>query len=152
MVRDLGATPFDYKKSPEDQVKDVLRITSGKANRIFDAAATGDSLPRAIFKEVEQGPKYFSTTNDWSQMKDFEGGKTYEIALGPIGRESALELNRLLKSYIPVIVALIEKGEVAPSPYDIVGEGGFESAIEALKYQQKGAGGSNKVIVKIADP
>ena len=39
-----------------------------------------------------------------------------------------------------------------PNPYDIVGEAGLESVIEALKYQQKGAGGSNKVLAKIQDP
>ena len=57
-----------------------------------------------------------------------------------------------MEKIIPVIVGLVEKGMVVPNPYDIVGKGGFEDAIEALKYQQSGAGGSNKVLVKIQNP
>ncbi len=72
--------------------------------------------------------------------------------LGPIGRPEAKELNDDIAKFVPVIVGLVEKERVVPNPYDIVGEGGFESVIEALKYQQKGAGGSNKVLAKIQDP
>jgi hypothetical protein len=56
-----------------------------------------------------------------------------------------------LKKFIPVIHQLIEDGKIVPNEYDIVGEGGWESVLEAIAYQQKGAGGSNKVIVKIQD-
>jgi hypothetical protein len=49
-------------------------------------------------------------------------------------------------------VGLVENERVLPNPYDIVGLGGFQDAIEALKYQQKGAGGSNKVLAKLQDP
>lgn len=49
-------------------------------------------------------------------------------------------------------MGLVEKGRVLPNPYDVVGEGGFRDVIEALKYQQKGAGGSNKVLAKVQDP
>jgi hypothetical protein len=71
--------------------------------------------------------------------------------LGPVGRPESVELNKTLASYIPIIVALFEKGKLMPSPYDLIGEGGFADAIEALLYQAKGAGGSNKVVVKIQD-
>ena len=41
---------------------------------------------------------------------------------------------------------------MVPNPYDIVGEGGFESVIHALKNNKNIAGGSNKVLAKIQDP
>jgi hypothetical protein len=86
-----------------------------------------------------------------SGIGDFEGGKSYTIALGPIGREGADELNGDLARYIPVIGQLVEDGKIKPNDYDLVGEGGMEAILEAISYQQKGAGGSNKVIVKVQD-
>jgi NADPH:quinone reductase-like Zn-dependent oxidoreductase len=156
VVRDLDAAMFDYKKPVEEQVKDVMAATGGKFTRVFDAVASNDALARALFKELEThgkatGPKYFATTNDWSGIGDFEGGTTYAVALGPVGRPEATELNARIGHFIPLMVGLIEQDKVSPSAYDIVGQGGLEDAIEAYKYQQKGAGGSNKVLVKIQD-
>jgi NADPH:quinone reductase-like Zn-dependent oxidoreductase len=156
VVRDLDAAVFDYKKPLEQQVKDVMAATGGKVTRIFDAVASNDALARALFKELNkegkaQGQKYFSTTNDWSGIGDFEGGKTYPIALGVVGRPDGTELNAHIAKFIPLIVGLIEQDKMAPAAYDIVGQGGFDDAVEAYKYQKKGAGGSNKVLVKIQD-
>ncbi|ERF72293.1 hypothetical protein EPUS_02180 [Endocarpon pusillum Z07020] len=157
LIKDLGAIPFDYKKPLDHQVKEVVSITSNKPYKIFDAAAAGHPLAMEIFKQLpdsdgEGGEKLFATTNDWSKITDFHGGKAYAIALGPIGRAEANELNDDIAKYVPLIVGLVEKERVLPNPYDIVGNGGLESVIEALKYQQKGAGGSNKVLAKIQDP
>ena len=156
IVRDLDAVVFDYKKPLEQQVKDVMAATGGKFARVFDAVASNDALAKALFKELNkegkgQGQKHFATTNDWSGIGDFEGGKTYQIALGVVGRPDGTELNAHLAKFIPLIVGLIEQDKVAPSAYDVVGQGGFEDAIEAYKYQKKGAGGANKVLVKIQD-
>jgi hypothetical protein len=41
---------------------------------------------------------------------------------------------------------------VVPNLYDVVGKGGLADVVEALRYQQRGAGGSNKVVVKVQDP
>ncbi|KAF7506630.1 hypothetical protein GJ744_011562 [Endocarpon pusillum] len=157
LVKDLGAIPFDYKKPLDHQAKEVMSITSNKPYKIFDAAAAGHPLAMEVFKQLpdsdgEGGEKLFATTNDWSNIGDFQGGKAYAIALGPIGRAEAKELNDDIAKYAPLIVGLVEKERVLPNPYDIVGVGGLESVIEALKYQQKGAGGSNKVLAKIQDP
>jgi hypothetical protein len=84
-------------------------------------------------------------------ITDFEGGKTYIIALGPIGRDGADKLNADLANFVPVIHQLVEDGKIVPNDYDVVGEGGMESVLEAIAYQQKGAGGSNKVIVKVGN-
>ena len=50
-------------------MKDVLAITNGNIHRVFDAAATGDAFTKALFKALAEGPKYFSTTNDWLVSK-----------------------------------------------------------------------------------
>lgn len=86
-----------------------------------------------------------------SNLSDFAGGKTYCIELGEIGRPEAPQLKADIARFIPLIVALVEKGLVVPNLYDVVGSVGFESAIEALEYQKKGAGGSNKVLAKLQD-
>jgi hypothetical protein len=65
MVKDLGAVPFNYKEPLEQQVKEVMSITSDKPFRILDAAATGDGLARELFKNLSDGEKLFATTNDW---------------------------------------------------------------------------------------
>ncbi|WEW58441.1 hypothetical protein PRK78_003909 [Emydomyces testavorans] len=152
VVKRQGAeAAFDYKAPVAEQVKAILGFTKGKVHRVFDAAATGDAFARALFKELPQGRKLFSTTNDWSGITDFEGGKTRPVALGPVGSPDGEYINKLLASWIPVLVALFEKEKLQPSPYDLIGEGGFESVLQALDYQSKGAGGANKVVVKIQD-
>ncbi|OJD14872.1 hypothetical protein AJ78_04819 [Emergomyces pasteurianus Ep9510] len=154
LVKNQGAEAvFDYKKPVEEQVKDVLAITKKKVHRVFDAAASGDAFAKALFKQLpEESPKLFCSTNTWSGITDFEGGKTKNVELSPIGRPDAEHLNKVLAEYIPVFVALFEQGsQLFPPPYDLVGQSGFEDGLEAHQYQQKGAGGANKVVVKIQD-
>lgn len=152
-VEKLGAKWFSYKDSLEDQVAAVLSETGGKIYKIFDAVASNDPLiAKEIFGKASDQEKYFTTTNDWAGISDFSGGKTTCIEFGPVGRPEATELNKTLEEYIPVLTKLIEEGKVLPSAYEVVGEGGFESAIEAYKYQQSGKAGNKKVIVKIQDP
>lgn len=154
LVVDLGAVPFDYKKPTEHQVEEVMSITSRKPFRIFDAAATGDELATELFKLLPGDTnKYFATTSaPESTHIDIAGCKQYQVLLGLIGRPESTDLNRDIEKFIPFIVALVEKEKIRPNPYDIVGGGGFHAVIEALKYQQKGAGGSNKVLAKVQDP
>jgi hypothetical protein len=66
-VKKIGAdATIDYKKSPEDQLKDLMSATEGKFTKVFDAVAFNVDFAKSAFKELTQGPKYFSTTNDWS--------------------------------------------------------------------------------------
>jgi NADPH:quinone reductase-like Zn-dependent oxidoreductase len=151
LVERLGAVAFDYKTSVDDQVKVVLETTGGDAGLIFDAVAADDPvIARELFKACKSKQKMFATTNDWSGIKDFEGGKTYSVELGPVGRPDAVELNKLIAKYIPVITGLVEKGKLLPQDYEVVGEG-FEDAIKAYHYQLAGKGGSKKIVVKIQD-
>lgn len=65
-MKKIGAdATIDYKKSLEDQLKDFMAATGSKCSKIFDAAATGDSFAKSIFKEITKEPKLYTTTNDW---------------------------------------------------------------------------------------
>lgn len=147
-LEDLGAATVDYKQPESDQVEEIWRLTGGKFARAYDATSAEDpTVAKELFKRV-QGDKFFATTNDWSGPSDFEGGKTYQIALGPIGRPAATELNAVLQNHIPIVQRLIASGQVAPQAYEIVGEG-FDAAIHAHKYQSAGKGGNQKVLVQL---
>lgn len=154
VVKELGAVPFDYKVPLEQQVKEVLDITSGKASRVFDAVASEDpAICKELFKATSDGDKRFATTNDWNPtIQDFEGGTTYKVQLGEVGRPEGKDLNDNIEKYIPLIVVLIETGKLKPSEYEVIGQGGFEDAVKAYHHQVSGAGGSRKVLVKIQDP
>ena len=153
LVESLGASTFDYKSSEDEQLKRIMQTTSGRIAGCFDAAAANDPVVvKQLFKELGiSGSKKFSTTNDWTGISDFEGGKTHVIQLGPIGRPDATALNGVLASYTPVIVSLVEAGKLQTAEYEVIGDGGFEDAVKAYAHQASGAGGSRKVVVKIGD-
>lgn len=103
-VENLGAKgTFDYHLSLEEQIKAIEHITGdpGDVSMIFDATSSEDPiLAKELFKTAElQGKeKLFVTTNDWSGIGGFEGGKTYEIHLGMMGRPEAREINEGIRS------------------------------------------------------
>lgn len=80
----------------------------------------------------------------------FHGAVVDHIALGPIGRPSAPELNAAIASYIPLMVKLIEDGKVKVSEYEVVGHG-FNEVAKAWEYQQSGKAGNKKVLVKLGE-
>ncbi|KAH0846807.1 hypothetical protein AYO21_07366 [Fonsecaea monophora] len=150
-VKSLGAVTFDYKKSIEEQVKEVVDATSGEISRIFDAVAADDPVTaKELFKASKSNKRSFATTNDWTPIPDFEGAKSHPIKFGGVGRPEEAELNKKIEAYIPVITALIEAGKLVPAEYEVIGTG-FEDAIKAYEHQRSGAGGSRKVVVKIQD-
>lgn len=152
LVAKLGAAHFRYQLPIEQQVKEVMSITGGNFSRIFETTATDNPvLAKDLFKVNERGNKLFASTNDWSDIGDFEGGKTYGTRLSPVGRPEEEQLNKLIETYIPVIVGLVENGHIRPTDYKVIGEGGFEDVIKAYNYQCSGAAGSRKVVVKVQD-
>ncbi|EHY57342.1 hypothetical protein HRR83_002828 [Exophiala dermatitidis] len=152
IVRGLGAAPFDYKTSLEEQLKIVMDFTSGNFTKIFDAvAAEKPTLAEELFKACKGSEKFFSTTNDWSGIKDFAGGKTYAVQLGHVGRPEAEQLNAKIEQYIPVIVGLIKAGRLQPGDFEVVGEEGFEGAIKAYNLQRSGAAGARKVVIHLQE-
>jgi NADPH:quinone reductase-like Zn-dependent oxidoreductase len=153
-IQELGASTFDYKQSNEAQVDEIMKVTSGNIAGCFDAVAADDPLvPKLLFRKMgSTGLKHFATTNDWTGITDFEGGQTYLVKLGGIGRyDDAPDVNRALAADIPLIVKLVEAGLFTTPEYEVIGDGGFEDAIKAYEHQTKGAGGSKKVLVKISD-
>lgn len=148
-VKSLGASAvFDYHLALEKQIEEIEKATSGAAiTKIFDATSADDpQLAKALFKK-SNGTKLFSTTNDWSGIGDFEGGKTYEIHLGLLGRPNAKQINKDMEGWNPLLTSLIESGVLHPMETEQVGSGGFEDAITA--YQTKA--GSKKLVVKLQD-
>ena len=151
-VKEIGAVSFDYKQSLEDQVQAVMDITGGDVTRVFDAVAGNDPiLAKKLFQASNSSEKLFATTNDWTGITDFEGGKTYTVQLGMVGRPEGAELNKKIAKYIPVISGLIEAGKLVPAEYEEIGNGGFDDAVKAYHHQLSGAAGSKKVVVKIQD-
>lgn len=147
-VEKLGAVTVDYKQPEADQVEEIWRLTGGNFYRIFDATSVDDpKVAKELFKKV-QGDKLFVTTNDWSGITDFEGGKTYNIELGPIGRPGATGLNAVLQKHGTAISKLLDNGQLVAQGYEIAGEG-FDAAIKAYEYHAAGKAGSKKVLVEL---
>jgi hypothetical protein len=78
------------------------------------------------------------------------------IKLGPIGRSGDLiketpTINEDTASYIPKLVAYIDRGELKPNDYEVVGKTGFDSVAEAIKIQGEGKGAGSKYLVRIQD-
>lgn len=155
----LGAQTFSYKLPVDEQVEAILRITDGKISQVFDAVASDDPVVvKKLFSSLNaaggRGKELlFSTTNDWSGIQDFEGGKTDHVLLGPIGRAEAPEVNAQIAAFIPLVRDLVQMGKVAPSDVVVVGDGKnvWQDVIDALRFQQSGKGGNKKVVVKIGD-
>lgn len=152
IVQALGAETFNYKADVGGQLECIIQVTKGNVSRVFDAAASEDPiLAKKLFEHdaLKDKEKLFSTTNDWSGVTNFSGGKTYNVELGPIGRSDATKLNQTLESYIPVLTKLVENGQIKVGEYEVIGDGGFEDIAKAYKYKNSGAAGSKKVVVKV---
>lgn len=153
-VKAFGAEVFDYKNSVEEQLEKVIELTNGDIIGIFDAVAGDDPvLAKELFKHesMKTKRKLFATTNDWSGIEDFEGGKSYKVELGPIGRPEADGLNQTLEKYIPVLVKLVENGTIKVGDYEVIGDGGVEDIVKAYKHKAQGASGPRKVVAKVQD-
>lgn len=148
-VKSIGANAvFDYHLPLEKQIEEIEKATSGgQVVNVFDATSADDpQLAKALFKKAS-GTKLFSTTNDWSGIGDFEGGKTYEIHLGLLGRPEATQINKDVERWNALFTSLVEAGVLHPMETEQVGSGGLEDAIKA--YQTKA--GSKKLVVKLQD-
>ena len=151
-VKGIGASAvFDYHLSIDAQLEAIDKATSGATiTKIFDATSAADpALAKALFRrENTKGQtKNFSTTNDWSGIGDFEGGKTYEIDLGKVGRPDEEFINNAVEKFNPMITSLFEAGVLRPQEQEEIGSGGLEDAIKAYKHKA----GSRKVVVKLQD-
>ena len=74
--------------------------------------------------------------------------KVTQVALGPIGRDEAKDLNEKLAAYVRVLATLINSGRLKPNEYEVVGTG-FEDLAKAVEHQQKGASSGSKVLIEL---
>jgi hypothetical protein len=133
-------------------MEELISKTEGKLYRVLDATSYGIDFAKKLLAKIEGGPKYFSSTDDWSPIESgFEDVTVDRISLGPIGNPSATQLNNAISSYIPLIVKLIEDGKVLVSEYEIAGRNGFEEVEKAWEYQKSGKAGSKKVLVQLQE-
>jgi Zn-dependent alcohol dehydrogenase len=149
-LESLGATTVDYKQPEDDQVEQILKITSGKLSKIIDASGNDNPVVAKKLFSGLSGEKLFATTNDWSNITDFEGGKTYEIQLGPIGAPRGEKLNKDMAKYNKIIEKLFEDGLLSTSQYDVAGEG-WDEVVKAYNYHKEGKGGNKRVLVHLQD-
>jgi len=153
LLKSFGAdATIDYNKSESEIIEEVKIITNGTLNRIFDAVSVNNAIATSIFTSIPSpGKRFYATTNDWDPRPDASlGFDTYGIALGAIGRPEAVELNKRIKEFIPVVYKLLESGKLKTSEYRVEGEG-VEGILEAWEVQKSGKAGSTKVVAKVAD-
>jgi len=143
---------IDYKKPEDEQIEELISKTEGKLYRVLDATSNGIDFAKKLLAKIEGGPKYFSSTDDWSPINDeeFKGIVVDRIGLGPVGNPASVQLNNAISSYIPLIVRLIEDGKVQVSEYEIVGQG-FEAVDHAWQYQKSGKAGGKKVLLQLQE-
>lgn len=152
LLKSIGAdATIDYKKSDTDIIAELKSLTSNKLNLIMDAVSVNNALATSIFKELSSSsaPRLYTTTNDWDPAPEGAGFTSTLIAIGPIGRPEAVELNERLSKSIAVIVQLIEKGTFKVGEYTIEGEG-IEGILKAWDVYKSGKAGSTKVLAQVA--
>jgi NADPH:quinone reductase-like Zn-dependent oxidoreductase len=150
-LESLGVKTVDYHHGKDEQVRQILDFTGGgNLRKAFDATSSENpEVAKALFKQI-QGDKLFATTNDWAGPGDFEGGKTFEIGIGPMGSPAAEDLNARMAKFNAMIVRLFEAGKLTAPVTEVVGQG-LDDVPKAYEYQSAGKGGNKKVLVKIQD-
>lgn len=119
----------------------------------MDAVSVNNKLVSAIYAALPPSAttRLYTTTNDWDPLPEAAlGFKSTPILLGPVGRPSAVDLNKRLNEFIPVIFKLLEDGKLKAGEYSVEGEG-IEGIVKAWEVQKSGKLGSTKVVVKVAD-
>jgi hypothetical protein len=154
LLKSLGASEtLDYKRSTDELVQEVKRITNGHLAYALDAVSVNNDLLTAVYTALApttSGARRYVTTNSWTPLPEVSNTTAKAIQLGPIGQPDAVELNGFLKQMIPVLYELLEQGAIKPSAYSVEGEG-IEGIVKAWEVQKSGVKGSTKVVVKVAD-
>lgn len=145
---------MDYKKSKQEIVDEVNKITGGNLYCAFDATSSNNSVMAAICAALpgvtKDKPCLYTTTNDWDPTPG-SPVQSEVISLGQLGRDGAVkDLNNHLKKIIPVLYKLLKQETLKVSQYTVEGEG-FEGILKAWDVQKSGVKGSTKVVAKVAD-
>ncbi|KAH0536332.1 hypothetical protein FGG08_006786 [Glutinoglossum americanum] len=150
LLKSLSATAtLNHTLDHANQLAAIRSLTGGNFSRVFDAAGYSYPLAAKALSEISTaaGPKYFTTTDDWSPLDEIPGTKTHRITLGPIGREGEEKLHENIKKYIPVIKTLVEEGTVFTNGVEVLGEGGIEGLKGVLEKGEKGEKGKKGVVM-----
>lgn len=158
LLRSIGAdVTVDYKKSQEEIVGEIQRITGGQLFHAFDAVSVNNSLLASILDALpaplEGVQRLYTTTYDWDPLLTSTPTsplEVYPIQLGPIGRPEATELNTRLNEIIPTLYKLLDTGKLKASEFSVEGEG-IEGILKAWEVQKTGVKGSTKVVIKVSN-
>lgn len=104
--------------------------------------------PALVHVETSNHPVHTYRSN----IAPVDGIKIHRVQLGAIGKSDAAELNGYIASYVPMIEDLVEAGKLIPNDYQIIGQVGLESVIQAWKEQQKNSGAGGKYLARIQSP
>lgn len=155
IATNAGATAtFNCRAAPEDQLADIKKITGGKFGRVFDASVQAYNLAiKALETCSAETTKYFSSVDDWSEMKTPASIKEYRVHLGQIGREQSpvgKTVTENIKSWIPTFEGFLGTGALKPLDYQIVPGMGWEKVIEGVA-DLEGGKSTKKIVVKVQD-
>ncbi|KAH8596183.1 chaperonin 10-like protein [Bisporella sp. PMI_857] len=127
LVKAVGANAtFSYKLSLENQLKEIKSITKNNYRLVIDTSAAAMETALKALDAIDVPEKAFATVDNWTPMEPQPLIKVHRLELGIIGRDGNDEItatNKALKSYIPKLEKLLEKGELKPNEYETAGTG-----------------------------
>ncbi|KAK3313096.1 chaperonin 10-like protein [Apodospora peruviana] len=154
IARKAGAdATFDNRAPMEEQLGIIERVTGGLFAHVIDASVQAFELSvKALDTISKEKFKYFSTTDDWSEMSVPETISLYRVQLGQLGRfttDLAKHTNEKVAEMIALFEGHFEAGGLRPlESYQVLDGVGWEKVIEAIDDFEAGKF-SQKPIVKV---
>lgn len=149
-----GATAtFNNRDSLESQLSEIKRITGGSFGRVFDSSIVSFELAIKALEEVSVAKeKYFSSADDWTEMKVAEGINVYRVQLGHLGEDSSIgeHVSGLISSWIPALESHLASGKLRPLEYQAASGLGFDKVIEGIADLEAGKA-TKKIVVTVQE-
>ncbi|KAM7213558.1 hypothetical protein V8F06_011055 [Rhypophila decipiens] len=152
---------FDNRAPIDEQLGIIERITGGgRFAWVFDASAQSSDLSlRALDKiaNTSPGAKYFSTVDDWSDIKTPQEITTYRVQFGQLGKTSTpigTEITQKCEALVELFQKHLIAGNLKPlDTYTVVDGQGWEALSQTLSGFETGSLkiDGRKPVVKIAD-
>jgi NADPH:quinone reductase-like Zn-dependent oxidoreductase len=154
IVLKAGATATLNNRAPiEEQLAEIEKITGGNFGHVFDSSVQATELSFKALETISKEPvKYFSTTDDGSDMTAPESVNLYRVELGKLARKDDIgkHVTTKVTELIPVFEKFLKSGEVKPLSYHLVPGTGWDKVIEAIADMEAGKV-AKKIIVKAQD-
>ncbi|KAF4998883.1 hypothetical protein FGRMN_2814 [Fusarium graminum] len=117
-TRNGASATFNSRRSVDEQVADIQRITNGNFGRIMDASSHGfEVMVKALQNSSTATDKYLTTVDDWSDVSTPAPIKGYRASLGhlyrldePIGARVTADIVK----YIPTLEKQLAAGTLKP--------------------------------------